>query len=50
VGVEVVLHENDLFGLGKMDIAQLFEDLRIIMAVRRSVTLTYANLRAGQTA
>src|SRR5262245_33002429 len=29
-GVEIILHENDLFGLGEMDIAQLFEDLRII--------------------
>ena len=40
MGVEVVLHENDLLGLGKMDIAKLLENLRLSMVVRRSVTLT----------
>ena len=30
MGVEVILHENDLLGLGRMDIAQLFEDLRVV--------------------
>jgi hypothetical protein len=47
VGVEIILHEHDLFGLGKMDIAQLFEDLRIIMAVRRSVSLTSRQPSSG---
>ena len=30
MGVEVILHENDLLGLGEMDIAQLFENLRVV--------------------
>jgi hypothetical protein len=30
VGVEVVLDENDLLGLSKMAITQLFEDLCVI--------------------
>jgi hypothetical protein len=30
MGVEVVLHENDLVGLGKMDIAKLLENLRVV--------------------
>ena len=30
MSVEIILHENDLFSPGEMDIAQLFEDLRII--------------------
>ena len=28
--LRVVLHENDLLGLGEMDIAQLLEDLRVV--------------------
>ena len=30
MGIEVVLNENDLFGMGEVDIAQLFENLRLI--------------------
>ena len=30
MGVEVVLHENDLFGLGKMQIAKLLKNLRVV--------------------
>jgi hypothetical protein len=30
VGVEVVLHENDLLGLGKMNIAKLLENLSLV--------------------
>jgi hypothetical protein len=32
VGVEVILHENNLLGLGEMEIAQLFEDLGVVNA------------------
>jgi hypothetical protein len=30
VGVEVVLYENDLLGLGEMDITQFFDNLSIV--------------------
>ena len=30
MGIEVVLDENDLFGMGEVDIAQRFENLRVI--------------------
>ena len=30
MGVQIVLHEDDLLGFCKMDIAQLFEDMSII--------------------
>jgi len=31
-GFEVILHENNLLGLGEMEIAQLVEDLRVVNA------------------
>ena len=51
MSVEVILHEHDLLGVGEMDIAQLFEDLRVVNGRAALGDLDFSpTLRAVRTA